>query len=216
MGESFRFCTELRLVESTGLRVANLDQLLSALRQVPGASIFHHTHHRFLEHHFRKPVVYNDFAIWTGEVLRERELAERLAGLDLRTFTTIRELREAIISQVEKVPRLNHRWQRDAPPGDDFYFCRSRSFVMSTGVEAAGAADFFRKIPTVSVNSLYFHFLEARLRLGRCTNDFSQWLTSLGETRLAEAIHALDPYVVTLDELKEEIAEIGRRNGVQA
>jgi hypothetical protein len=216
MAASFRFFSELRLVESTGLRVTNLGQLLSGLREVPGASIFHHTHHRFLEHHFRKPIVYNDFAIWTGEVLQERELAEKLSGLDLRAFTTIRQLREALIAQLETVPRLNHRWRRDAPPGDEFYFCRSRSFVISTRVEAVDAADFFRKIPTVSVNSLYFHFLEARLRLGRCTNDFSQWLSTLGETALAEAINALDPYVVTLDELKEEIAGIGRRNGIPA
>jgi uncharacterized protein DUF5752 len=215
MGESFRFCTELRLVESTGIRVRNLERLLSGLREVPGASIFHHTHHRFLEHHFRTPIVYNDFAIWTGEALQEHELAERLTGLDLRTFTTIRELRTAIMEQVEKVPRSNHRWQRDSPPGEEFYFCRSRSFVMFTGLEASTAKDFFHKISAVSVNSLYFHFLEARLRLGHRSNDFSQWLASLGETKLAEAINALNPYELTLDELKEEIAQLDSRNGVQ-
>jgi hypothetical protein len=64
-------------------------------------------------------------------------------------------------------------------------------------------------LPKVSKNSLFFHFLEARLRLGRPSNDFSDWLAAQGEEQLAQAISALNPYEVTLDELNEEIVRVG-------
>jgi hypothetical protein len=54
-----------------------------------------------------------------------------------------------------------------------------------------------------------FHFCEASLE--RPTNDFSQWLADLGETRLALAIDKLNPYVMTLEELKAEIIKLRRR-----
>ena len=37
-------------------------------------------------------------------------------------------------------------------------------------------------IEQVTNACLHFHFFEARLRLERPTNDFSQWLRDLGET----------------------------------
>jgi hypothetical protein len=80
---------------------------------------------------------------------------------------------------------------------------------MPTGIVADGVADFFRKLPKVSNVSLFFHFFEARLRLGRPTNDFSSWLANCGEPELARAIDSLDPYITTLDELKQQIIRIG-------
>ena len=75
--QPFRFSTERHLVELTGLKASDLSQLLASLREVPGSSVFYHTHQRFLSHHFEKPVVYNDFAVWVGEALRETALSER-------------------------------------------------------------------------------------------------------------------------------------------
>ena len=48
--EGFVFQTERRLVALTGLRASNLDGLLQGLKQVPGSSIFYHTHHMYLSH----------------------------------------------------------------------------------------------------------------------------------------------------------------------
>jgi hypothetical protein len=47
--------------------------------------------------------------------------------------------------------------------------------------------------------------------LERPTNDFSQWLKDLGETRLAKAIDKLNPYVMRLDELRGKMIKLGRR-----
>lgn len=81
---------------------------------------------------------------------------------------------------------------------------------MPTGLVAATPRDFFDKIARVSNVSLFYHFFEARLRLGRRTNDFSTWLGACGEQVRARAIDRLDPYLVSLDQLREQIIEIGR------
>jgi hypothetical protein len=206
----FHFHTERRLVQLTGESARNLPELLAALRSVSGSCVFYHTHHLFLSHHFEKPVVYNDFANWTAEALQEDALAERLAAIDLLAFTSIRQLRQAILALIASAVTPE---PRQCPPGDEFHFCRSKSFVMPTGLIAADPPDFFHKLPSITNVSLYFHFLEARLRLERPTNDFSCWLRGRGQSALADAIDRLDPYLVTLDELKQQIVELGCTHG---
>jgi len=209
----FRFYTERRLVLLTGRKARNLVELLAHMEQVSGSSIFYHTHHQYLAHHFERPVFFNDFASWTGWALQERRLAEQLAAVDIFSFTSVRQIREAIVNVIRR--RLEEGGEnRSAPPGEEFHFCESRSFVMSTGLEARDVSEFFRKLPEVSNASLFFHFLEARLRLGRPTNDFSQWLADCGYDALARAVDALDPYVMTLDELRNQIVELGRWAGL--
>lgn len=207
----FAFYTERRLVALTGLKAKNLPELLSALREVSGSSIFYHTHHQYLSHHFEKPVFYNDFALYVSQALQEERLAEKLAAIDLLAFTTIRQLRDAIIATIEAYLRENRGRVRDCPPGDEFHFCKSKSFIMPTGIVASDVPDFFTKLPQITNISLYFHFFEARLRLERPTNDFSQWLYGCGEDKLARAIDKIDPYIMTLDELKGEIIELGKK-----
>jgi hypothetical protein len=206
--EPFRFYTERRLVALTGLRAGNLVQLLEHLANVPGSSIFYHTHHQFLSQHYQKSIFFNDFALWTSEALQEERLSERLAAIDLLAFTTIRDLRNTIISTIEGYLR-ERNWQlRECPAGDEFHFCRSKSFIMPTGIEALDIPDFFLKIPLITSLSLFFHFFEARLRLERPTNDFSQWLMAREEHKLAQAIDRLDPYSMTMNELKEQIISL--------
>ncbi|MBS1875982.1 MAG: hypothetical protein JSU00_22410 [Acidobacteria bacterium] len=211
--EPFHFHTERRLVELTGRTARTLAELRAAVGEISGACIFYHTHHLFLSHHFETPLVYNDFADWTGEALQEGALSEKLAAIDLMSFTSIRDLREAIMATIDEHLASSRGRPRECPPGDEFYFCKSKSFIMATGVVALDVADFFRKLAGVTNLSLYFHFLEARLRLERRTNDFSHWMRGRGETALADDIDSLDPYIVTLDELKQQILESGRAHG---
>lgn len=211
--QPFRFSTERRLIVLTGLSARNLRELAAVLKTVSGSSIFYHTHHQYLAHHFQSPIVYNDFASWVFQALQEDSLGEKLAAVDLLAFTTVRKLREAILELIEA--RLQEDGNlRECPPGNEFHFCKSKSFVMPTGIVARNPVEFFVKLPAVTHGSLYFHFFEARLRLKHTTNDFSNWLRSQGQAKLADAINELDPYSRTLDELKEEILELGFKYGV--
>lgn len=203
--EPFIFNTERRLVELCGIRARDLSGLRRALEEVPGSSIFYHTHHLYLEHHFEKPVFYNQFALWVYEALQEEALAEKLGAIDLLAFTSIRQLRQAIIQRIDSHMSSVGYAPRECPYGNEFFFCKSKSFVMPTGIVAHDVPDFISKLPQVTNLSLYFHFYEARLRLERPTNDFSYWLLGRGEEDLAIAIDTLNPYSMTLDELKEAI-----------
>ena len=215
----FRFFTERRLVLLTGRRASNLSELLEHLRVVSGACIFYHTHHLHHSHHFQKPRFYNEFANWASHALQEEGLAERLAAIDMVATTSIRAIRDAIIEAISKYVETSSKVSRECPPGDEFHFCEAKSFVMATGVVANNNKELFDGIAAATTSSLHFHFFEARLRLERPVNDFSRWLSARGETRLARRIERLNPYSMTLDELKQEIVRLGRRyrngNGVR-
>jgi hypothetical protein len=129
--------------------------------------------------------------------------------VDLLVHTSVRSVRDSLVAVVEAHLRKNSGSRR-CPPGDEFYFCRSKSFVMTTGLTARNANEFFAVLPAVSNASLFYHFFESRLRLERTTNDFSCWLAAIGELDLAEAILRLDPYAVTLDQLKNQIAALNK------
>lgn len=209
--DEFRFFTERRLVALTGRRARNLAELLEHLRAVSGSSIFYHTHHLHHSHHFEKPRFYNEFANWTSHALQEEGLAERLGAIDLLGATSIRAIRDAIVERISKYIESSRKPTRECPPGDEFHFCEAKSFVMPTGVVARNNSELFNGIAAATNSSLHFHFFEARLRLERPVNDFSQWLGARGETRLARRIERLNPYSMTLDELKREIVRLGKR-----
>src|ERR1700692_1411379 len=155
----FRFYTELRLVQLTGRKARTIRQLLGHLQKVPGSSIFYHTHQRLLEHHFETPTGPNDFGLWVADALQEDALGERLAFIDLRDYSSVRDLRSAIIAIIEnQIVRDGKIRLRHSPPGEEFHFCRSKSFVMSTGQVAQSVEEFFRVLPSISNPSLYFHF----------------------------------------------------------
>jgi len=208
--EAFAFFTERRLVVLTGRKASNLQELLAELERVSGSCIFYHTHYLYLTRHFEKPRFYNEFAGWVSRALQEERLAERLAAIDLLAITSIRELREALAGAVRKHLEGNKGNLRQCPPDDEFYFCEAKSFIMPTGLVARSVAEFFDILPQVTNSCLHFHFFEARLRLERPTNDFSAWLTGLGQARLARRIDRLNPYTMTLEELKHEIVKVGR------
>jgi len=207
--EPFVFHTERRLVLLTGRSARNLGELRDHMGAVSGSSIFYHTHHQYLSHHFEKPVFHNDFASWVSLALLEETLSEKLVAIDLLSFSSIHELREAILATIEAyLTQIGDRRQ-NCLPGQEFHFCESKSFIMPSGLVAHDIPEFFAQLPKVANTSLYFHFFESRLRLGRATNDFSSWLAYRGAGELARAIDRLNPYRMTMEELREEILRLG-------
>jgi hypothetical protein len=59
------------------------------------------------------------------------------------------------------------------------------------------------------VHSIHHHFIEARLRLHRMSNDFSNWLEQeVGLRRTAEAIERIDIYTNTMEGVRQQIVNI--------
>lgn len=82
-----------------------------------------------------------------------------------------------------------------------------RTFIIPTSHEAHDLREFRDILEKISINSIYFHVFESRLRLGKDTNDFSEWLEGIGETHLAREITRLDPYTITLEGLRKELIQ---------
>ena len=207
----FIFDTELRLVVLTGTTVRSLRALRAELPTVPDSSIFFHTHQAYLADDVQRSAPYSDFARWVSETLREEALAEKLVAIELPACTTIQELRHAVIATVDAYLNELNRPDYQCRSEEAFHFCRSRGFVMPTGMVANDVDDFFRKAASISHASLYFHFFEARLQLGRRATDFARWLNDRGEPNLSAAVDALNPYIRTLDELRRDLVDVGAR-----
>jgi len=206
----FQFYTQLRLIEMTGERANTLGQLLEYLKTVSGSVIYCHTFQTMLQHHFITSGFRNDFALWVEDAIGDRELGERLAAIDQIEYTTIRSYREKMIEIVEDhISKDKSMTKRKARKNQDFFLCSCLSFVIPTNREAHSLEEFSNHLQRCSNSSIFFHFVEARLRVGTLQNDFSVWLIqSLGMKELADKINALDPYACSLGQLKEKIVEL--------
>lgn len=208
--KTFRFYTRLHLRVLTGFKAVTIEEFLGLLKTVPGSSIYYHTHHFLQQHEHLSPEPPNDFAHWITNALNEEALGEKIASIDTIHYPSIRSLRNEIIriieDYIEKEPKTRARF---ASPDKAFHFIESISFILPTPYVAKDLKDFADILKRVTVDSIYFHMFEARLRLDMETNDFSFWLgTSLMEEELAGRITSLDPYTYTMQDLRKKLIEL--------
>jgi Family of unknown function (DUF5752) len=207
----FYFNTSAHLVRITMQKANSLFEFLQALRECPEGSIFQHTFRTLQEHHFIREGFSNDFAQWALSACNEPSLAEGLASVDVREFTSVSDLRARFVQIVEEFLRRNppavHRAARET-----FYFCSSDIVVIPTNYVARTLQEFAEGVRGVSVHSIQHHFIEARLRLRLMSNDFSQWLyEDLGLTGAARQLNRIDIYTITLEDVKNQIVRIVER-----
>jgi len=208
--EPFQFCTRLHLSELTGLKAATLPELLELTRQVSGSCIYYSTHHFLQQHQYLSPEPPNDFAYWVTEVLGDKQLGEALASIDIIQFSTIRDIRNEIIKTIEEHLKAHPKDAlRTASPGSEFHFICSVSFIFETPYAAYDLKEFADILKKITIDSIYYHMFEARLRHEKKTNDFSNWIeTGIGDKKLADRISKLDPYTYTMEDLRNTIVRI--------
>ncbi len=205
--EPFIFNTRLHLTVILGKKAKNLPELLEGIKTVPGSSIYYHTHKFLQQHHYLSPEPPNDFAFWITNILQEKVLGEQFAAVDIIQYKSISELRKKFITLLEDYLK-NNKQHRECHSGSEFQFLKSESYILKTNQVSHNLREFYEIFKNISINSLYFHIFEARLRLEKPTNDFSLWLTSIGETQLAKKISQLDPYTMTLNDLKNKVLKL--------
>src|SRR5690349_15196609 len=103
----FYFNSAAHLLRIEREKATTLAEFLDALRTCPDASIFQHTFRTLQEHHFIREGFSNDFAEWALTACNEVELAERLASIDVREFTSLQSLRNHIAAMIEEYVRRN-------------------------------------------------------------------------------------------------------------
>lgn len=205
--EPFRFYTRLNIKELTGLKARNISEFIDFIKRVPDSVIFYHTHDFVEEYHYLTPQPSNEFALWVTEALGDARLGEKLASIDVFEFSGINEIRRMIVETIEEYLMENENLLGEVcPPGMEFHFIKSVSAIMPTPYIAFDLKELAEILKVVSANSLFFHFYEAKLRLGKLSNDFSIWIKeSLGEDELAEKIDALDPYMYSIEGLRVRV-----------
>jgi len=211
--QPFVFYTRLHLQELTGLKARDLKMLLKDINEVSGSVIYHHTHRFLQQHQFLSPEPPNDFAYWVTEVLGEHKLGEELASIDTVQFPTIRALREKLSRTIEDHIRYMEETGlgqfRVSSEEEQFHFVKTISFVFPTPYVARNLLEFAKILKKITINSIYFHVFEAKLRLEKGVNDFSHWIdTSCARPGLAQELARLDPYTHTLEGLRKKMIEL--------
>jgi hypothetical protein len=199
----FRQCTII--IKSTGRKARNLKELRDLIGDVSDESLFHHIYQYFLKGHILEYT--NDFAQWAGESLEERALAERLSSLDPYVFASLADLRKAFRGVIDEY-LTNFPEPRDVMPGDEFDANEAVTFVFPAGVRAHNLAEFLMAMKYIDPGSIFYHFYDARVRLGSRTDDFSSWVeTVLDKKELAGRIKAIDPFMHDLEGIRQHIIQ---------
>ena len=204
----FYFNTSEHLLRIGRQKANNLCDLLTALQTCPDDSIFQHTFRTLQEHHFIRQGFSNDFAHWSLFACNEPALAEQLASVDVREFTAIEGLRRRMVEILDEFLH-SHNMSGTRPAHEPFYFCASDIVVLPTAFCADSLPAFLDGLNQVTVHSIHHHFIEARLRLHRMSNDFSNWLeVELGLGDAADAMESIDIYANTMEGVRRQIARI--------
>lgn len=199
----FRECFLMQM--PIGIKVVNLRELLAALREVKESVIYYHLVQCRLA--VSPPAVEfpNDFALWAAVALQDSALAEKLSSFDPLDYDDLGQVRQAILYILE-----DYLWDLPFVPwarsGFEFHFCEASTVVIRSAIAAHNLRGFCRALNTVGLDSMYYHFFEARWRLGRPIDDFSYWIeTNFGLPELVSAIRDMDIYFYNLREIRNTL-----------
>jgi hypothetical protein len=94
-------------------------------------------------------------------------------------------------------------WARS---GFEFHFCEASTVVIRSEIAAHNLQEFCQALNKVGLDSMYYHFFEARWRLERPIDDFSYWIeTNFDLPELVAAIRDIDIYFYNLREIRNTL-----------
>lgn len=174
--------------------------------------LYHHFCETTLRPTFDDPEYRNDFAVWAKQSLGDRILAERLGIIDPYETDSMDELRRLMLDIIEDRLSELAPWVPMVRQGGEFYFMEATSVVFDTLERINNPRKLSDAVRHMTNGSIYYHFLEALLRPPLQKDDFTAWLSEVGEAGkpFLEAIARIDPYFKTLGELRLELATVLR------
>ncbi|MGD0497428.1 MAG: DUF5752 family protein [Bryobacteraceae bacterium] len=206
--QAFQFATASYLTRVENCAADTIAGLNAGLAEASDAAVFYHTFQALGRYHFLTEGFSNDFAQWVLAALNQPALAERLAGIDIRDYVSIQEVRSDIRRILGEFcdERPTEAANRAFEP---FYFCEAVEVVIPLPWDARTLAGFRAGLERLSPASFYHHFIASRLRLQLRTNDFAHWFrNALGMERLAARTDRIDVYTNTLDTARRELIEL--------
>ncbi len=203
--EPFEFKQCISILKSTGRNAHNLRELRDLIATVNDESLYYHTYQYFMKGHMLEYT--NDFSHWVGEALGEKVLEEHLSDIDPYAFNDMAGIRNELIGVIDAYLETSLS-QREVLPGEEFYFNEAITLTFPMGIRANNLAEFLIAIKYIDAGSIYYHFYEARTRVRGGTDDFSWWFGVVyGKSELAEKIKAIDPFMHTIEGIREHLIE---------
>ncbi len=202
---SFVFSEYFLMPMPTGKKATNLRELLQFLREMTEPVLNYHLWQTRLSV-IQPTVEYpNDFALWAATALHDDLLAEKLSAIDPFDYKDLTEVREAMVEELEEYLWDSPQYQ--VRPGYELELCEASAVILHSGISARTLGEFCGALQAVGLNSVYFHFVEARRRLGdRKLDDFSRWIAdNFTMPSLVSAIGKIDIYFYTLAEIRDTI-----------
>lgn len=194
---------------ATGRRAGSVKELREILLDIDPGSVFYHFWGGLIQPRFEEREYNNDFAEFVRHGIHDAILAERLAMVDPTEHRTSESLRQEVIELIdERLEEAEYlHWVRSTRP---FEFIRSQVVVFDTGRRLQHPDELADVLPELSLNSLFYHFIDARRRLAEGTDDFRVWLSTLGDTHtdLIARLAQVDPFFVSLSELRRQLADL--------
>ena len=198
------------LTMPTGRTAVNLREMLQIVREVDTAVLSYHLWQSRMTLSQPEAEYPNDFALWAANSLQDSRLAEKLSVIDPFDFEDMETVREELAETLEEymwdLPSVP--WAR---PGFEFHFCEASTVVLLRARIVAGTlAEFRSGLAGVGIDSIYYHFVDARWRLRReKTDDFSIWIRdSYGLPELVAALHNIDVWFYTLEGIRQAVLNL--------
>jgi hypothetical protein len=204
--QGFRILDCALIAIATGVKAQTLRELRDKLKTAHPGCLFYHFWGGLLNPHFDDPEFQNDFAVWASRSLHDSKISEKFAVIDPYAFENIEDVRKELIEVIEE--RLSETefvpW---AKTGQEFHFIRSQMVVFDTGVTYMLPTEMLNAIPSMSLGSIFYHFIDARRRTTNRKNDLSLWLAAFGDKYkgLIEDLDNIDPFFISLTRMRREI-----------
>ena len=194
---------------ATGRRAQTLREMRNILRDIHPGSVYHHFWGTLLRPQSSDREFNNDFASWSLQSLHDNRMAERLAVIDPMDFADLEGLRQEVIEVIDE--RLDETEVVLFARGDQqFHFVRSAIVVFDTHRRLSRPEELVAALPTMSVGSIFYHFIDARRRTKGGVDDFRAWLSGLDAdySALSDALAETDPYFDSLYSLKARLGTL--------
>ncbi|MGO9314726.1 MAG: DUF5752 family protein [Syntrophobacteraceae bacterium] len=208
-GSPFQFRECFVMTMPTGKTASNLRELVHTLREVNEAVLSYHLWQSRMSMAHPAVEYPNDFAIWAVQALQDSRLAEKLSVIDPFVYEDMKQLRDALVDLLDE-----YLWDQPyvpwARPGFEFYFCEAAMVVLRSQIFAWTLPEFCAGLSKVGLDSIYYHFVDARWRLRSIRmNDFSNWIKiNYDLPDLAAAIQGIDVGFYTLEEVRGTVLNL--------
>ncbi|MDA8233696.1 MAG: DUF5752 family protein [Clostridia bacterium] len=210
MTKEFSFARPIRLVRNGAFRAGSLSGLIKGLSAARPEALFYHLYRHYWEIEQAPEGGYNDFALWAGERLGEKVLAEKLASVQLAAIMQIEPARETMVRYCEEYLGGMTGIYR-VPEGQELYFQEVTTVAIPTGKKAANLKELLEIWRVLEPASVFLHLVEARMKPVAGVQELAGWLFTAGEEELAKEVAQVSMYPYPLSIMQAYIAALLER-----